>query len=319
MWPFTKKPSKHFDSWPIVRTKPVSKTYGRAISVFINNGSCHLVTVDAYADGAIDCWGFVDRALFLNKLRSNWVVPAPKPGQDLSVFDFGYTGIDRAVWVQTSQSIAQVVESTIRELNPGMSGLLDMHGSNEELRGNVRYAKLGLADEKPFRREQNGTDDILGGSVPVLRIVEGAFEMTRLTVFADGMCQIGSDGTLVPVQEIRTLYDQGRICNAAPRGSRILLPGLGEFWTTTDFGGVTVHDRIGEIQDMLNEVNGRPGVIKICMERFEAYRREPSEQAKEQLRDAYEAVPGHLRMYCGDMDSKDWPIRAVLYGPEHNS
>lgn len=318
MWPFKRKPSKRFDRWPIVRTKPVQKTYGQAISVFINNGSCHLVTVDVYSDGAIDCWGFVDRALFREKLGSNWVVPAPKAGQDLSVFDFGSTGIERGVWVQTSQSIAHVVESTIRELNPGMKDLLDMHGSDEELRGNVRYAKLGLADEKPFRRDQGGTDDILGKSVPVLRIVEGAFEMTRLTVFADGMCQVGSQGQLVPIHEVQALYDQQQICNKAPRGSKILLPGLGEFYTTTDFGGVTVHDRIGEIADMLNELNGRPGVIKICMERFEAYQRQPSEAAKEQLREAYEAVPGHLRMYCGDMDSKDWPIRAALYDPEQD-
>ena len=94
-----------------------------------------------------------------------------------------------------------------------------------------------------------------------------------------------------------------------------MLPGLGEFWTKDEFGGVAIHDRIGEIQDMLDELNGSRGAIKICMERFAAYQREPSDQTKEQLREAYEAVPGHLRMYCGDMDSKDWPIRTVLYGP----
>lgn len=319
MWPFKRKPSEHFDRWPIVRTVPIQRTYGQAISVFINNGSCHLVTVDVYADGAIDCWGFVDRALFLKKLGSKWVVAAPESGQDLFVFNFGSTGIESGVWVQSAQSIANVVESIIQELNPSMTDLLDMHGSDEEMRGNVRYAKLGGADGKPYRQERGGTDDIVGKSVPVLRVVEGAFELTRLTIFADGMCNLGSVDQLVPVQEVQALYDQRLICNAAPRGSRILLPGLGEFHTTRDFGRVAIHDRIGEIQDMLNELNGRPSVIKICMERFRAYQGEPSDQAKEQLREAYEAVPGHLRMYCGDMDSKDWPIRAVLYGPEHNS
>ena len=36
------------------------------------------------------------------------------------------------------------------------------------------------------------------------------------------------------------------------------------------------------------------------------------EVAREVLRAAYHAVPEHLRMYCGDMDSKDWPIRRIL-------
>jgi hypothetical protein len=34
------------------------------------------------------------------------------------------------------------------------------------------------------------------------------------------------------------------------------------------------------------------------------------------LRRSYEAVPEHLRMYCGDMDTKDIPIRMILYGKD---
>ena len=36
------------------------------------------------------------------------------------------------------------------------------------------------------------------------------------------------------------------------------------------------------------------------------------ERNREALREAYFAVPRHLRHYCGDMDSKDWPIRRIL-------
>ena len=32
------------------------------------------------------------------------------------------------------------------------------------------------------------------------------------------------------------------------------------------------------------------------------------------LKNAYEEVPDQLKMYCGDMDTKDIPIRMVLYG-----
>jgi hypothetical protein len=303
-----------FESWPIVRSRPVGRTYGRSISLFISNGPCHLITVDVYEDGAIDCWGFVDRALFQGKLQSNWVVPAPKGGQSLSVFNFGYTGVDCGAWVQTPQSIAREVDSTIRNLNPAMRDLLDMNGSDTELRGKVKYAKLGLSDQKPLRRGETAAADILGASVPVLRVVEGAYELTRVVVFADGLCRIGSEEELIPVQEIPALYEADQICNAAPSGTRILLPGLGDFRATQDFGFVSVHDRVREIDDTLNQLNGRPGVVITCARLFEAYEREPSNEAKERLREAYEAVPAHLRCYCGDMDTKDSAIRAVLYG-----
>jgi hypothetical protein len=314
MWPFRKTRKEDFETWPIVRSKPVGKTYGQALSLFINNGSCHLVTVDVYEDGSIDCWGFVDRALFEGKLRANWVVGAPKANQGLSVFNFGFTGVSEGEWHQSSHDISVKVNAVIRALNPRMKGLLDMEGTDTEVQGEVRYAKLGLADEKPYRREKPGGRDLLGASVPVLRSVGEDFGLTRVTVYQDGMCRLGLDREVFPVEAIPSLYDSGGICNVAPSGSRIVVPGLGRFRCTSEFGGVSAHDRIGEIHDKLNELNGQPSVISICVRLFESYEADPSPEARVALREAYESVPSHLRCYCGDMDTRDWGIRAVLDG-----
>jgi hypothetical protein len=316
MWPFKRVQKTAFESWPIVRTTPVGKTYGRSVSLFINNGACHLTTVDVYADGAIDCWGFVDLALFRDKLRAKWIVPAPKPDQELSVHDFGYTVLKDSVWRQTSRRIEEEVKSIVHALNPEMKDLIDMHGSDVEIHGRVRYAKLGGSDKKLYRSHGAAAEEILGDSVAVLRVAGDSFELTRLIVYADGLCQVGSDQTLLSIGDLPVLYEQNLICNMAPAGNRIILPGLGEFRTATDFGFVTNHDRILEAHDKLNVLNGKPSVIRICASLFEEYERNPSQQAKNALRDAYEAVPQHLRRYCGDMDSQDTAIRTVLYGED---
>ena len=47
---------------------------------------------------------------------------------------------------------------------------------------------------------------------------------------------------------------------------------------------------------------------------YERYMAEPSSKAMVAFRQKYEAVPEHLRLYCGDMDTKDIPIRMILYG-----
>jgi hypothetical protein len=133
------------------------------------------------------------------------------------------------------------------------------------------------------------------------------------------MCQVGSDQKLVSIGDLHALYDEGLICNMAPASSRVILPGLGEFRTTADFGYVSVRDRIGEVHDQLNVLNGKPSVVNICVSLFEEYEREPSQQAKEALLHAFEAVPEHLRRYCGDMDTQDTAIRAVLYGEGSNA
>jgi hypothetical protein len=38
--------------------------------------------------------------------------------------------------------------------------------------------------------------------------------------------------------------------------------------------------------------------------------------ARAQLRTAYEAVPEQQRRYVGDMDTKDIPVRMVIYGDD---
>jgi len=45
--------------WDIVRTKPAGTHLGKAIPIFIRNGSHHYSTVEVYDDGAVDVWGFL--------------------------------------------------------------------------------------------------------------------------------------------------------------------------------------------------------------------------------------------------------------------
>jgi len=59
--------------------------------------------------------------------------------------------------------------------------------------------------------------------------------------------------------------------------------------------------------------------VRRCIDAHEAYEQAPGEERREALRQAYEAVPEHLRMHCGDMDSKDWPIRHILFGDENEA
>src|SRR5438045_8434437 len=96
--------------WKIVRTKPFDRRYGRAIPVFIRNGNYHLASVDVYSDGAIDCWGFVDRTIFPSKVRSGWVSTQPPKGSVISIFSLGNSKVEDAHWIQSLEDIQQEVE-----------------------------------------------------------------------------------------------------------------------------------------------------------------------------------------------------------------
>ena len=180
MWPFKTQPNG-FQTWPIVRTKPVQKTYGHSISIFINNMQCHLTTVDVYSDGAVYAWGFLDLPLFKAKLQKRWVVPSPKDdNQAISVFNFGMTGIRRAEWWQTPDSILKEVESIVKLLNPSMAGLINMEGSDTIVDGKIRRAKMGGSDQKPYRQDKISRLEILASCFPILRVQPNAFELTKV-------------------------------------------------------------------------------------------------------------------------------------------
>ena len=61
--------------------------------------------MDVYADGAINCWGFVDLPLFRGKLARGWVVPRAEVGGTLSIHDLGQARVAAARWNLTTADI----------------------------------------------------------------------------------------------------------------------------------------------------------------------------------------------------------------------
>jgi len=218
-------------------------------------------------------------------------------------------------WLQTSESIIVEVESTLRTLNPEMLNLVDMHGSSTELRGNVRYAKMGVSDKKPWRIEAVSQRQIFAESVPILRrLNDEGFELTRLFAYADGFLQLGTSGDLFSAADLDAMFSSGEIANSAPPKTLVALPGLGYFCATQQFGGVSNHDRVAEVNDMIHVLQGKPSLLARCRASLVDYKKAPSAEAREALCAAYQLVPTHLRPYCGDMDARDTEIRRIIYG-----
>src|SRR5262249_18311951 len=184
-----------------------------------------------------------------------------------------------------------------------------------ETRNGVRYAKLGLANEKPYRKTEQGAE-ILGAAVAVFRKAPDGHDLVRWVVYADGQSQLDSAGELVPLREIAQMFAGGLLATAVPNDSWVTIAGLGRFRTGKGYWYVDAGERIREAEDLHAILAGQPGAIQQCIASHKEYDREPTKARREALRQAYEAVPEHLRRYCGDMDSKDGPIRHILYGDE---
>jgi hypothetical protein len=188
-------------------------------------------------------------------------------------------------------------------------------GCATELRGKSRYAKLGLADEKPFRRTANGVE-VLANALPVIVPAGDELQLSHWFVYADGLTQFVYNGELLPFDEAASLPRDGTVTTSAADGSWITIEGLGRFKAEDGDWGIDPSERIREARDELAILQGQAGTRERCLAAHEVYEQDPSDVNRTALRLAYEAVPMHLRKFCGDMDSQDWPMRSILYGDE---
>ncbi|MEM6692107.1 MAG: hypothetical protein AAF664_21945 [Planctomycetota bacterium] len=113
----------------------------------------HYATINAYADGAVDVWGFMDLDLFDRKLRTGSVSATPPVDSRLSIFDLGAAMVSKGTWLRSAYEIRDAIWSVVRDFDPMLRNVIEMEGTDTRLEGKVRYAKLGLSDDCPYRME----------------------------------------------------------------------------------------------------------------------------------------------------------------------
>ena len=298
--------------WNITRTKPNGEHVGKAVPVFINNLRQHYATIKAYADGAVDVWGFLDLDLFDRKLQTGWVSTAPPVGSRLSIFNLGVATVSKGDWRRSLNEVRDVVWSVVREFDPLLTNVIDMEGSDTRLEGKVRYAKLGLSDDCPYRIDENG-NKILGKEIPLFECDGRDSVLKQWFIYSDGTSRVGFDGELTSLGFVYGQIDNGSLTTCVNDAGWIEIPTLGKFIPTDGHWGVSAEQRIVEAKDIMSTLQGGEGAIQLCIAAHGQYEKSPNSENKKALKDAYDAVPDHLKMYCGDMDSKDWPIRRILY------
>jgi hypothetical protein len=300
--------------WEIIRTKPVGPTSGFSIPAFIHNWQYHYSPLKIYRDGLVDCWGSVDLGIFQRKLNQGWVVTKVPVGARINIHNLGGASVRQCDWQYTPTELLKRVQAGVDLLNPSRTGLIDMHGEDAEIRGKVRHSKFSLTNGRPYRVDAHGSE-IIGDSLPVFLRRESELHLMPWFIYSDGSSRVGTTGVFSSVSEVAARLNGSDLCTSAPNGARITVEGLGWFEGQDSCWNVKPEERVREAHDVLAMLNGEPGSIQKCRDSFREYQINPSAN-RDRLRLAYEAVPEHLRHYCGDMDSKDRPIRQILYGEE---
>lgn len=167
---------------------------------------------------------------------------------------------------------------------------------------------LGLFPEGIYR-EQDGRK-IFGKSLSIF-IHNVSFHLTKLKIFEDGKIDCWG---LVDFEEFKQKVANGWVRTSIPEGSELSIFPLGDYKIQNSSTLVKEEEFIKEVQDVIDELNGRPTTSEKCREMYEGYNEKSTEENKQRLKKAYENVPEHNRCYIlGDMDNKDRPIKEAIY------
>jgi hypothetical protein len=271
--------------WQIVRMSPLRKIRGRAFSNFICNFTYSFSMLDVYSDGLVNCWGLVDLPQLRRKAETDWISPQPLVGEPVRFHHLGAALVAEAEWKLTALDLVDLAIATIAELNT--------QGDDMD---ELACTPLRQFTSRSYYREGAG-GVILGIEVPLLIRDGGSFLFTPCPIYANGTAQLWPDGPAEPVDAIIAGIERGSLAVAAPEGAWISISGLGQFRSGQSQWYVTPAERIREIHDEIDRLNGAPGLDRVCIEQYKTYRDDPSPANKERLRIAAELVPRYRWRY----------------------
>ncbi|MEU9150454.1 NADAR family protein [Streptomyces sp. NPDC048417] len=144
-------------------------------------------------------------------------------------------------------------------------------------------------------------------------IRNGDYFLTDLFIYADGLVNCWG---LVTLEEFEEKLRSGWVATELPDGARASSHELAAWKFSEPRMWHTPEQLLGEVRDTIDQLNGRPDSTGRCLAAVDAFLADRTEAKRAAARDAYLAIPETSRRYAlGDMDNKDWPLRALVAGP----
>lgn len=304
------------DLTTITRTEVLE---GFSVPGIIHNMQYHFIDLQVYSDGLVSCWEMVDLSMFKEKLNNGWVVTSIPDGEAISIFNLGRWYIEEGEWLHTKDSFYEFVYSLVKGINPTLENLVNYNGNSSKKVGKVSVAKHFMPDPKPYYYNDPNSflpNKINGEKFHIFfRNDNSQTYLAELSLYKSGHIEITNlpEKKTFRFEQINELFNSGQLTTDLKIGESVTILNLGSFKIKSG-NGIEAKFKIDELTGMLNELNGSENSIAKCARLFDEYKQNPTKRLRDSLKEAYEGVPEHQRMYVGTMDTKDYEVRQIIYG-----
>lgn len=319
---FFQKILKPFEKPQLVDLTKITRTdilEGFSIPGIILNMQYHFTDLQIYSDGLISCWEMVDLAMFKHKLSNGWVVTSIPDGQKISIFNLGSWVIDKGEWTYDEESYYKHVKTLIKKLNPALENLHNYNYKNSKMIGKVSVAKHLSLNPKPYYYDNPNSFLSKRNEGEKFHIFyrndDSKTYLAQLSIYQTERIEITNLPTkkIFQFDDLKILINNNQLTTELNIGEEVIILGLGSFIIKSG-EGISINSKYNEFLDKYQELNGKENSISKCSKIFEEYKLHPTFKLKQELKEAYEKVPEHQRMFVGNMDTKDYEVRQVIYG-----
>ena len=288
---------------------------GVTVPAVIHNGQYFWLNMAVYEDGTVSCWNKVDLSDVPRQLSRGWLTTYVPEGAILSVFELCSLKIAKARWSFDNDSYYEFIQETVRSINPEMENIYKTTPREREKweKYRVRFS----ANPTPCKLKGGFGYDLLDGmNVHILLRNEGKLLLTEMDIYADGTFSIDAFGERVFIlSEIEQMFSEGTLCTSPNGGETVSFGALGEAECVAVTSAKPA-EKLKEIKNRSLEIQKIPDAHDKCIMAYHEYLTSPTNYNKEKLREAYEAVPEHERIYLGDMDTRNTDFERILYTDE---
>lgn len=275
--------------------------------------------IEVFADGMIDAWGLSDLTQFSARFGAGTlrVLTSIPDGESLSIHHLGTYKVCAAKWKHTPQSYMQQIEAILRAINPDLSNLYRV--TKRELEENKRMqTSLGHSHSKPYRvTSEIGNFKEFGFKTKIFVLHKNCCSLATATAFKNGIIAISHSDFIeeITLAALEAGFQEGRFITSLETSREVLCGELGTLTLVNGSYCVDAASKFEEIRTAVEKLNDHDR-SEICRQAYHYYLALPCDYTREKLREAYESVPQHLRVYLGDMDHRDTDYKRILYCTE---
>ena len=159
---------------------------------------------------------------------------------------------------------------------------------------------------------KDGDKEIVGTYLTAFIYDGSNYILTDIKIYADAKVYIWD---LVDLEKFKERVRNESVVTRLPEGANVIISLLTSFIVRDVHSYVDPEEFIKEVADEIERLSGRPTAQERTHSAYKLFQAEQSEAARENLQQAYEAIPGHLRRFAlNNMDVQDVPIRMIIYG-----